>query len=189
MQLLSCRLNRSTTNRRVLITAALLICSTPAVGEVVETAEHGFALKQTYQISAAPSTVYRTLVDIAGWWSSDHTFSGDSNNLSMTAEPGGLFQEKLPDGGFVQHMQVIHVRPNRMLRLSGALGPLQEHGVNGVLTVTLEEKGAGTELVVTYNVGGFVPSGLANWAMPVDHVLGEQFGRLKERAEEAVAER
>jgi len=38
---------------------------------------------------------------------------------------------------------------------------------------------ATADLTATYNVGGYLKDGLASWSIPVDHVLGEQFIRLK----------
>jgi len=47
------------------------------------------------------------------------------------------------------------------------------------LTITLKPSQDGTDLSLTYNVGGYVKDGLASWAAPVDGVLGEQVARLK----------
>ena len=52
----------------------------------------------------------------------------DAKNLSIDARPGGCFCEKLPNGGGVEHARVVYVAPREVLRLSGALGPLQGVG-------------------------------------------------------------
>ncbi|HUV12342.1 MAG TPA: ATPase, partial [Acidobacteriota bacterium] len=69
--------------------------------------------------------------------------------------------------------------PGKMLRMTGGLGPLQALGVAGSLTLILEETSQGSNLDVSYQVGGYLKDGLASWASAVDGVLGEQFGRLK----------
>jgi hypothetical protein len=77
------------------------------------------------------------------------------------------------------HLRVVMAQPGKAMRLEGALGPLQGLGVTGHLTWTLTAKDGGTELVQTYDVGGYAKGGLAGIATPVDHVLGEQAMRLK----------
>ena len=78
-------------------------------------------------------------------------------------------------------MAVVMVQPNKLLRLRGGLGPLQEHAVSGSMTIKLSAEGSSTRVEVTYNVGGFVPAagGLKAWAVPVDGVVTAQFDRLK----------
>ncbi len=76
-------------------------------------------------------------------------------------------------------MTVVNIEPDRLLRMLGGLGPLQEHGVAGSLTFTLEPSEKGVELAVTYNVSGYHPSGLGSWADAVDRVVREQVERLK----------
>jgi uncharacterized protein YndB with AHSA1/START domain len=123
--------------------------------------------------------VYRTFLDIGRWWNAEHTFSGNSANLSLRAVPGGCFCERLPHGGGVGHLRVVSVAPNRRITLSGALGPLQTGGLTGTLSASFASKGAGTEVTLVYNVGGYFPNGLAGIAPAVDRVLGEQLERLK----------
>ena len=62
---------------------------------------------------------------------------------------GGCFCEAFPDGGGVEHLRVVHVAPDRMLRLSGGLGPLQAFGVAGSLTWKLEEADGANSVEVT----------------------------------------
>jgi hypothetical protein len=47
------------------------------------------------------------------------------------------------------------------------------------MTITLKPAADGTDLSLTYNVGGYIKDGLASWASPVDSVLAEQVMRLK----------
>jgi hypothetical protein len=82
-------------------------------------------------------------------------------------------------------MMVIYADGATALRLSGGLGPLQFTGASGVLGFALKDGGGGkTNLVVTYDVGGYAKGGLAETlAAPVDKVLGEQVLRLKKYLE------
>jgi uncharacterized protein YndB with AHSA1/START domain len=127
--------------------------------------------------------VFRALVDVGSWWSKDHTYTGDAGNLSIAAQPGGCFCEKLPNGGGVEHGRVVNVAPGALLRLDGALGPLQELGVSGSMTWQIAASGQGSTLTMTYVVGGYAPGGLDKLAAVVDQVLSQQVGLLKAHAE------
>ncbi len=124
--------------------------------------------------------VYSGLTQSVGdWWDPAHTFSHEAHNLTMDAKPGGCFCERLPDGGGVQHMTVVYASPGKLLRLSGAMGPLQEAGLAGTLTWTLSPSADGTTVEMTYSVGGFRAGGLRDLAPAVDGVLRGQLARLK----------
>lgn len=75
------------------------------------------------------------------------------------------------------HAEVVLVQPRTLLRLSGALGPLQELGAAGALSFALAKVQGGTEVTLTYRVGGFSPDGLDKLAPIVDRVLGDQLKR------------
>jgi hypothetical protein len=85
---------------RIALIAAMLIFSTGSTfGEVVDSAPGGFDLKLVIDIHAATEDVYAKLVhNVGDWWSSQHTFSQDSHNLSIDDKPMGCFCEKLPNG-------------------------------------------------------------------------------------------
>src|SRR5918911_314155 len=85
----------------------------------------GFLVRYELNIAAPTAKVYDSLINVGSWWSEKHTYSGDSRNLSIDARAGGCFCEKLPNGGSVQHMEVVQARPGKLLRLYGGLGPLQ----------------------------------------------------------------
>ena len=156
----------------------LLALSTPASAEVVDAQPNGFALKYVFDLAQPREAVYRALADVARWWDVAHSYSGVASNLSLDARPGGCFCEKLPSGG-VQHMTVIHASAPGELMLQGGLGPLASLGVTGAMEWTLTERAGGTHLEVTYNVGGFVPGGLAPLAPMVDQVVAIQVKRFK----------
>ncbi len=161
--------------------AAALVALLPACAfpEVTDSSAAGFTVKVTVTIQAAPAEVYRRLFRIGEWWSPAHTFSGDAKNLSIEEKPMGCFCERLPNGGAVRHMEVINFSPGKALVLSGALGPLQPVAATGVMGFQLTPKGNGTELLVAYAVGGYLPAGMNTYAGPVDTVLTEQVTRLK----------
>jgi uncharacterized protein YndB with AHSA1/START domain len=169
--------------RGAMIAVALAVTPPVLHAEITETSAVSLKSKNVLLIAASPQRVYQTLIRVASWWDPEHTYSGQSGNLSLTAKPGGCFCEKLSGGGGVLHMTVVYVAPNQRLTLSGALGPLQTAGLAGALTFQLVAKPAGTELAVVYNVGGYYPGGLASVAAGVDEVLLAQAQRLKAVAE------
>ena len=70
------------------------------------------------------------------------------------------------------------LRENRLLRLTGGLGPLGMMGVDGNLLISLFPSDDSTRIVLEYRVGGYEPDGLARIAPAVDGVLGEQIDRF-----------
>ena len=159
-------------------TLLLFALSTPAAAEVVDAQANGFALKYVYDIARPREAVYRAIADVSHWWDASHSYSGQAGNLSLEARPGGCFCERLPAGG-VQHMLVIHANAPGQLTLQGGLGPLASLGVAGAMQWALTERAGGTHLEVTYNVGGFMPGGLAPLAPLVDQVVALQLTRFK----------
>ena len=160
-----------------LLIALAVIC--PAHATVNDAAANGFSVSENLHIAAAPDKVYAELVRPAHWWSPRHTFSQNAGNLMLDPKAGGCWCERLPDGGSVLHLIVVHALPGKILVMRGALGPLQGLGVDGAMTITLKTASDGTDLTLTYNVGGYLKDGLQNFAGPVDGVLGEQVTRLK----------
>ena len=145
----------------------------------------GFVVRQTVRVEASPDLTYDAVVHrIAAWWNPEHTFSGEAAGLSIDPTPGGCWCEVLPGGGGVRHMTVVLVEPNRRLRLVGGLGPLQESAVTGVMTWEFSARADGTDVVLTYVVGGFRPGGLQELAGAVDAVLVHQLGRLKDHVQQ-----
>ena len=80
-------------------------------------------------------------------------------------------------------MRVAYLKTNEALRMSGALGPLQAHGVAGAMTWRLLPAASGTNLELTYSVGGFMAGGFEKIAPAVETVLREQADRLKRYVE------
>jgi uncharacterized protein YndB with AHSA1/START domain len=152
----------------------------PLGADVADQAPNGFTVKISTVVRAVPEEVYSKLVhNVGDWWSPDHTFSNDSHNLTLDDKVMGCFCEKLPNGGGVRHAEVVMVMPNKLLVMDGALGPLQQMGAKGTLTIVLEPMHKDTRVRIIYAVGGYLPDGLNTWAAPVDKVLTEQLMRLR----------
>lgn len=162
---------------------AVLLIAANARAAVVESNTNGFAVEETAHIAASPAKVYAALIHPENWWNSEHTFSQDAKKLSLDAKAGGCLCETLPDGGSVQHLTVAFVVPNSTLRLRGAMGPFQGHGVDGALTFTLTAKDGGTDLVLDNDVGGFIKGGIGKWPTAADGMLTDLVAHLKYYAE------
>jgi len=167
-------------NGRSVSALMLLMLSCGARAAVVDVRATGFEVKSEVLVQAPAERVYRVLIDQVGrWWNPEHTYSHDAANLHMEARPGGCFCERLPGGGGVEHLRVINLQPGRLLRLSGALGPLQSSGLAGTLTLQLTPRGSATRVQLTYSAGGYLASGFEQIAPAVDGVLGDQIHRLQ----------
>ncbi len=173
---------------KLAVCAAALTCSCMAgeraAAEVLNVAANGFEVRETAHTTASPDQVYAALLQPARWWSSDHTFSRSAANLVLEARAGGCWCETLPNGGSVEHLTVVYVAPGKALRLRGALGPLQGLAVDGAMTWSIQSVAGGTDISMTYAVGGYVKDGFDDLSKGVDHVLGEQLARLKKLADE-----
>jgi uncharacterized protein YndB with AHSA1/START domain len=172
---------------------ALALATTPARAEVTVKADNGFVVSNEVDVADKPLTaVWQALLEPAQWWNPIHSWSGDSANLWLDPQAGGCFCENLPmpkdapgdlRKGSVEHMRVISAMPPRLLRLSGALGPLQGEALNGTLTITVKANpGGGAHVVFSYVVGGFMRMKVDDIAPVVDKVLGEQAQRFAEYA-------
>ena len=165
-------------------TLALMMLSGTLAESAPQVTPNGFLVKFEVSVNAPAAKVYDALVgQVGSWWDPQHTYSGDAKNLSIDARPGGCFCEKLPNGGGIEHARVIYVAPREILRLSGALGPLQGSGVAGTLTWKLTSGTDNTRLQLSYSVGGFIDGGFEKIAPAVESVLRVQLDRLKQFAE------
>lgn len=173
------------------ICLSLLIAASvfsPALAAVDAVGPSGFTVSQKAHIAAAPDAVWSALIRIGQWWSPQHSYSLVAANMTLDAKAGGCFCETLPGGGSVQHMVVTFAKPGAALRLRGALGPMQQMGVDGALTWTMTAKDGGTDLAMQYAVGGYAPGGFDGLSKGVDAVLAEQFARLQRYVETGAPE-
>lgn len=158
--------------------------SVPAVAKVASVSDRGFVVQQVVEVSVAPDEAWATLIKPSEWWDSNHTWSGDAANLSIEPRAGGCFCEVLPNKtspraaprGSVEHMRVVYIEQERVLRMVGALGPLQGEALNGTMTIQLKPEGEGsrTQILLEYVVGGYSRSAFEKLAGSVDGMLGEQ---------------
>ena len=158
--------------------AALL--SAPAGAAIVQSGPNGFEVRHQVTLVVPPDEAYAAIGRISGWWSKDHTYSGDSANLSLTLRAGGCFCEKLEKGGGIEHMRVTLVQPGERVVMTGALGPLLFEGVSGVLDMKVERIAGGAKLTMDYRAAGFAKGGADALAPVVDTVLGQQLKRYRE---------
>ena len=165
-----------------ILCALLLIASTPLAAELSNRSDTGFTVTHSVETKAEPFFAYRTMTaHIDQWWSEAHTWSGNAANLYIKIERNGCFCERLPRGGFVEHLRLIYAAPGNELRFDGALGPLQNMPVFGRMIWKVEETEMGNRVTFTYHVTGQAGAGLAEIAPAVDAILGEQLGRLADR--------
>ncbi len=171
--------------------AASAATASPAFAEVKATSDNGFNIVHIASVSATPDEIWKRLLAPKNWWNKAHSWSGSSDGFYIDAQANGcfceLFQEKGADGklktvGSVEHMRVIFAQPGKVLRMQGALGPLQSEAVIGTLTVAMEpaKDPAITKVSFSYVVGGYMRYKVAEIAPAVDNVLGEQFKNMLE---------
>jgi hypothetical protein len=181
-----------------LLGAALIALSSPAFAEVKTQSDAGFVIIHSRDVLAKPDEVWKRLLAPKDWWSPSHSWSGSADGFYIDPQANGcfceLFQEKDKDGkavtkGSVEHMRVIFSQPGKVLRMQGALGPLQSEAVLGTLTVAMEplKSGAGTKVSFSYVVGGYMRYKTAEIAPNVDSVLGEQMDRMVKTLGKVVA--
>jgi uncharacterized protein YndB with AHSA1/START domain len=177
-------------NQSIFIATSLAIAAlaSPAQAEVIAASDGGFVINHSVDIPADRAAVWKVLIAPAQWWSSDHTYSGNADNLYLDAQATGCFCEKLPRPadapetqrmGSVEHMHIVYADPQRgVLRMTGGLGPLQAEAVTGVMTIAIRPEGEGSRLTLRYVVGGVWQGKPAEVGPLVDGVLGEQVKRL-----------
>ena len=160
--------------------ALALALASGAKAEVLSSNANGFEVREMAHVAVKPESVYAAIISPSHWWDSAHTFSKSAKNLTFEARAGGCWCETLPDGGSVEHLIVVLAMPGKMLRLRGPLGPLQGMGVDAALTWKITAGATGSDVELSYAVGGYAKDGLDKLGGPVDQVLGEQVQRLKQ---------
>ena len=176
-------------SRVLLLTAVAfpLLCH----AEVKEVGDNGFTVSHTVNTAATPDESWAMMTGhIDSWWEAAHTWSGDSKNLYIRAEPGGCFCERLPaaDGsqaGGVEHLRIIYLKPLHEIRFDGSLGPLQSMSLQGRMIWTVAPVEGGSAINFTYRVHGAMEGGFAGLASGVDEVIGLQLKHLAEQLAKA----
>lgn len=150
-----------------------------ADAEVKQSSPTGFSIQVSRTVDIPASEAYRLMIeDFSKWYNADHSYSAKAENLSLDLKQHCML-EKLPDGGFVRHMEIVFHQPGKVFRMTGGLGPLQGMGVSGALTFSFKAEGNKTEISMSYNVSGADFLNLDKIAGPVDQVLVDQMDRLK----------
>lgn len=161
----------------------LVLAPGVARAEVVSANAHGFEIRHQVQIVIPQPAAFDAFARISQWWNKEHTYSGDSSNLSLSVTPGGCFCERLPEsGGGIEHLRVAYVVPGERLVLTGSLGPLLYEATAGVMDIKVERIAGGSRLVLNYRAAGFAKGGAERLAPIVDQVLGEQMARFRKFA-------
>jgi len=166
------------------IAALAAAAASPAAAEVTASNEAGFVSHNEVEVPVGVAEAWAMLFKPSAWWNGEHSYSGNSANMTLAPVAGGCFCETIPGAnggaaGEIEHMRVLYVDPRvHTLRLTGALGPLQAEAVNGVLTMTVEPAGSGAKIKWDYVVGGYMRMPMAEMAPLVDQVVGEQLTRL-----------
>ncbi len=181
--------------------AALSLCAMAVSGnanaEVKAQSDAGFNVVHIAEVEASPEDLWKRLISPKDYWSKEHSWSGSSAGFYIDPQAGGCFCELMQDkdastktkpgakpAGSVEHMRVIFAQPGKVLRMQGALGPLQSEAVMGTLTVAMQPmpaKNGGkplTKLSFSYVVGGYMRYKVSEIAPAVDKVIGEQFASL-----------
>ncbi len=172
---------------RLLLLVLGLAAASAASAGVPQISANGFLSRNTVMVRVGPAEAFAALLlHLPQWWDPKHTYSGDSHNLSIEPRAGGCFCEHLPKGGGVAHMTVVNLQPPSLLRMTGALGPLQAQGLTGSLTWKFSTVAGGTQIELTYSVGGYSAEGFGALAPAVDSVLHEQLHRLAAYAEQGL---
>jgi hypothetical protein len=176
--------------KHLVITAAIFAATaSPAFADVKAASETGFNIIHIATVQATPDEIWKRLLAPKDYWNKSHSWSGSTAGFYIDAQANGcfceLFQETDANGkvktvGSVEHMRVIFAQPGKVLRMQGALGPLQSEAVIGTLTVAIEpaKQGGGTRVSFSYVVGGYMRYKVAEIAPVVDKVLGEQFKNM-----------
>ncbi len=165
-----------------------LCFASPVAAKVVKADDGGFVTRDTAVVEATPKEVWLALISPGKWWNSAHTWSGDSANMMIRPQAGGCFCERIPENpdpekitleGSVEHMRVIQAFPEKVLRMSGGLGPLQSEAATGTLTIVMgEREEGGTQIVWEYVVGGYMRYEVPVIAKAVDGVMSQQLQGL-----------
>jgi hypothetical protein len=165
---------------RLVSTLLLLTALSPwaARAEPSDVSASGFLSSHRQEVSAPPGAVYAALARVGEWWNGQHTYSGNAANLAIELRAGACFCERWGEGNTIEHGRVILAQRDRMLRIEGALGPLQEMAASGILQFAVAPaENDGSTLTVTYRVRA-ADAGLEKLAPVVDRVIGEQARRL-----------
>src|ERR1043165_1484717 len=87
-------------------TFALALAAAPALATPSDVTPQSLVSTHRAETSASPAAVYAAFGQVSRWWSSQHTYSGKAENLSLDLRAGGCWCEQW-DAGSVQHTRVL----------------------------------------------------------------------------------
>ena len=155
-----------------------------ASADVVSSAPDHFTLKLEAETELSTDEVWARLIEPKTWWLPDHTYSGDSANLSIDPVAGGLWREDW-EGGSVWHGSVLRAEPGKVLVLNAPFGPLQGMAVTSVWTISLDaQETGGTKITFDHVTNGSSASSLDAVAPAVDFVKSEALESLARARDE-----
>ena len=155
-----------------------------ASADVVSASPDHFTLKLEADTELTPDEVWARLIEPKSWWLPDHTYSGDSANLSIDPVAGGLWREDW-EGGSVWHGSVLRAEPGKVLVLNAPFGPLQGMAVTSVWTISLDaQETGGTKITFDHVTNGSSASSLDAVAPAVDFVKSEALESLARARDE-----
>ncbi len=156
-----------------------VFATTDVSAEIKASAKDGFHVNLEVEVTVDRKIAYDAFVsDLAKWWDGSHSYSSDAKNLSMDLKQKCML-ERLPNGGFVRHMEIVYLQPGKMLRMTGGLGPLQGMGATGALNISFSESEGKTTVRLNYVVHGPSFQNFDKMAKPVEGVLAGQMNRFK----------
>lgn len=175
---------------RAILLIAALTAAAPASAEVVQSTANGFEVRHSVPLVVTPMQAWAALGRVGGWWSAEHTYSGDAANLSLDLRAGGCFCERIPKtGGGIEHLRVTYADPGKRLVLTGSLGPLLYEATAGVMDIRIEPVAGGSRVTINYRVAGFANGGGDKMAPVVDQMLGDQMKRFRAYASASARKR
>jgi len=143
----------------------------------------GFEINIESTVKKDHKSVYQQFLNVGEWWSADHTYFGQSKNLSIEAKAGGCFCE-VSGTKEVLHMTVSFVDPGKEIRMIGGLGPLQMLGIHGGMSWQfIPVNDNETKIIHHYQVVGFKKDGFEKLAPIVNKVQTLQVSSLVEKIE------
>lgn len=163
------------------LSGSALICSlmaTPSFAKVLYITEHGFAVENKIHVENKQDAWQALVGEVDNWWPKDHTWWGKEGQLSIDPVAGGCFCEDA-ESRSAEHMRISYVDPNKTLRMTGGLGPLQGLGMYGALEWQFADSDKGATVTLTYRVNGYTEGGFEQLAPVVDKVQGIQLSSLK----------
>jgi DNA-binding transcriptional ArsR family regulator/uncharacterized protein YndB with AHSA1/START domain len=117
-----------------------------------ESAMTEFRIEQEISYPQTAAAVFRGLTaGIGSWW--PHKFASGAASISLDPRPGGRFMEEGPEVSAL-YATVTVVEKDKRLVMSGPMG--MPGAVLGVISFSLESKGAGTLLKLSHHAFGDV---------------------------------